>query len=146
MSDCVPEGANGALRGAGTAGSSTKLPAVSWFVQDDWKVVPRLTVTLGLLYEWSGVPRDEGKQALNAIANDPGVGLIFRKPTSDTNNFGPHVGFAWDPTGHGKWSIRGGGQIAYDIIPLNFAINSLPPELQTEQNSTLTCKLSGPPP
>jgi len=114
-------------------------------VQDDWKLMPRLTLNLGLRYEWSGVPRDEGKQALNAIANDPAVGLIFRKPTSDTNNFGPHVGFAWDPTGRGKWSIRGGGQIAYDVIPLNFAINSLPPELQTEQNTTLTCALPGAP-
>jgi Carboxypeptidase regulatory-like domain/TonB dependent receptor len=145
VNDFVPDGANGALRGAGTASSANNNPAVYWFVQDDWKVLPRLTVNLGLRYEWSGVPRDEGKQALNAIANDPAVGLIFRKPTSDTNNFGPHVGFAWDPTGHGKWSIRGGGQIAYDVIPLNFAINSLPPELQTEQNSTLTCKLSGAP-
>ena len=145
VNDFVPDGANGALRGAGTASSANNNPAVYWFVQDDWKVLPRLTVNLGLRYEWSGVPRDEGKQALNSIANDPAVGLIFRKPTSDTNNFGPHVGFAWDPTGHGKWSIRGGGQIAYDVIPLNFAINSLPPELQTEQNSTLTCKLSGAP-
>jgi hypothetical protein len=145
VNDLVPDGGNGALRGAGTASSANNNPAVYWFVQDDWKVTPRFTLNLGLRYEWSGVPRDEGKQALNAIANDPAVGLIFRKPKSDTNNFGPHVGFAWDPTGHGKWSIRGGGQIAYDVIPLNFAINSLPPELQTEQNPTLTCALPGAP-
>lgn len=145
VNDLVPDGGNGALRGAGTASSANNNPAVYWFVQDDWKVMPRLTLNLGLRYEWSGVPRDEGKQALNALANDPAVGLIFRKPTSDKNNFGPHVGFAWDPTGHGKWSIRGGGQIAYDVIPLNFAINSLPPELQTEQNPTLTCALPSPP-
>lgn len=145
VNDLVPDGGNGALRGAGTASSADNNPAVYWFVQDDWKVGPRLTLNLGLRYEWSGVPRDEGKQALNAIANDPGIGLIFRRPTSDTNNFGPHVGFAWDPTGRGKWSIRGGGQIAYDVIPLNFAINSLPPELQSEQNPTLTCQSSGAP-
>ncbi|HEY6946378.1 MAG TPA: TonB-dependent receptor [Candidatus Acidoferrum sp.] len=145
INDFVPDGGNGALRGAGTGTSANNNPAVYWFVQDDWKVMPRLTLNLGLRYEWSGVPRDEGKQALNAIANDPAVGLIFRKPKSDMNNFGPHVGFAWDPTGRGKWSIRGGGQIAYDVIPLNFAINSLPPELQTEQNATLTCKQSGAP-
>jgi hypothetical protein len=70
---------------------------------------------------------------------------MFRKPKSDTNNYGPHIGFAWDPTGRGKWSIRGGSQISYDVIPNNFAINSLPPELQSEQNPTLTCKLSGAP-
>ena len=145
VNDLVPDGGNGALRGAGTASSANNNPAVYWFVQDDWKVTPRLTLNLGVRYEWSGVPRDEGKQALNAIANDPAFGLIFRKPKSDTNNIGPHIGFAWDPTGRGKWSIRGGGQIAYDTIPVNFAINSLPPELQTEQNPVLTCALSGAP-
>ena len=145
INDLVPDGGNGALRGAGTATSALNNPAVYWFVQDDWKLMPRLTLNLGLRYEWSGVPRDEGKQALNSIADDPAVGLIFRKPKSDTNNFGPRVGFAWDPTGRGKWSIRGGGQIAYDVIPTNFAVNSLPPELQTEQNPTLTCALPGSP-
>lgn len=152
INDLVPDGGNGALRGAGTGVSANNNPAVYWFVQDDWKVMPRLTLNLGLRYEWSGVPRDEGKQALNAIADCPTCivpefpnGLIFRKPTSDTNNFGPHLGFAWDPTGHGKWSVRGGGQIAYDVIPLNFAINSLPPELQTEQNKALTCGLPSAP-
>src|SRR5215472_13600078 len=145
INDFVPDGGNGALRGAGTATSANNYPAVYWFVQDDWKLMPRLTLNLGLRYEWSGVPRDEAKQALNAIANDPAVGLIFRTPNSDKNNFGPHVGFAWDPTGRGKWSIRGGGQIAYDVIPLNFAVNSLPPELQSEQNPTLTCALPGAP-
>jgi hypothetical protein len=145
INDLVPDGGNGALRGAGTGTSALNNPAVYWFVQDDWKILPRLTLNLGLRYEWSGVPRDEGKQALNAIANDPAVGLIFRKPKSDTNNYGPHIGFAWDPTGRGKWSIRGGGQISYDVIPNNFAVNSLPPELQSEQNPTLTCGLSNPP-
>ena len=145
INDFVPDGANGALRGAGTGSTADNYHAVYWFVQDDWKLTSRLTLNLGLRYEWSGVPRDEGKQALNAIANDPTFGLIFRKPASDTNNFGPHVGFAWDPTGRGKWSVRGGAQIAYDVIPNNFAINSLPPELQTEQKPAITCSLSGAP-
>lgn len=145
INDLVPDGLNGALRGAGTGSVADNSKAVYWFVQDDWKVTPRLTLNLGLRYEWSSVPRDEAKQALNSIADDPAVGIFFRTPKADVNNFGPHVGFAWDPTGHGKWSIRGGGQIAYDVIPNNFAINSLPPELQTEQNPAITCSLPGAP-
>jgi hypothetical protein len=145
INDLVPDGANGALRGAGTGSTADNYNAVYWFVQDDWKVTPRLTLNLGLRYEYNGVPRDEGKQALNSIADDPSLGLFFRKPASDKNNFGPHVGFAWDPTGSGKWSIRGGGQIAYDVVPNNFAINSLPPQLQTEQNPAITCSLPSAP-
>ena len=145
FNDLVPDGANGALRGAGSGSIADNYHAVYWFVQDDWKLTSRLTVNLGLRYEWSGVPRDEAKQALNSIADDPARGIFFRKPKSDTNNFGPHLGFAWDPTGRGKWSVRGGAQISYDVIPNNFAINSLPPELQTEQNPAITCSLSNPP-
>jgi hypothetical protein len=145
INDFVPDGANGALRGAGSGFTADNYHAVYSFVQDDWKLTPRLTLNLGLRYEFSGVPRDEDKQALNSIADDPALGLIFRKPKSDKNNFGPHVGFAWDPTGRGKWAVRGGGQISYDVIPNNFAINSLPPELQSEQNPKLTCGLSNPP-
>jgi hypothetical protein len=145
INDFVPTGANGALRGAGTGSTASNYPAVYWFAQDDWKVTSRLTLNLGLRYEYASIPRDEARQALNSIANDPAFNLFFRKPKPDTNNFGPHVGFAWDPTGHGKWSIRGGGQIAYDVIPLNFAINSLPPQLQTEQKPAITCGLPNPP-
>jgi len=141
----VPDGANGALRGAGSGFVADNYDALYWFVQDDWKLTRRLTLNLGLRYEYNGVPRDEGKQALNSIANDPALGMIFRKPNSDKNNFGPHIGFAWDPTGSGKWAIRGGGQIAYDVVPNNFAINSLPPQLQTEQKPSVTCALATPP-
>ena len=108
-------------------------------------MMPRLTLNVGLRYEYNSVPRDEAKQALNSISDDPALGLIFRKPRPDKNNFGPHLGFAWDPTGSGKWAIRGGGQIAYDVVPNNFAINSLPPQLQTEQSPKVSCASATPP-
>jgi hypothetical protein len=145
INDMVPDGANGALRGAGSGFAAYNYSGVYGFIQDDWKVTSRLTLNLGLRYEYSGVPRDEGLQALNAISDDPALGLIFRKPSPDTNNIGPHVGFAWDPTGHGRWAVRGGAQVSYDVIPNNFAINSLPPQLQTEQNPAITCTLAGAP-
>ena len=145
INDLVPDGANGALRGAGSGSVAENYNAFYWFVQDDWKVTQRLTLNLGLRYEYNGVPRDENLQAINGISDDPAQGLIFRAPKPDINNFMPRIGFAWDPTGHGKWAIRGGGGIAYDVVPNNFAINSLPPQLQSEQNPTLTCALSGAP-
>jgi hypothetical protein len=145
INDLVPDGANQALRGAGSGFVADNYSGIYAFVQDDWKITPRLTLNLGVRYEYSGVPRDEGLQALNAISDDPTLGIFFRKPKADTNNIGPHVGFAWDPTGRGRWAVRGGAQISYDVIPNNFATNSLPPQLQTEQNPAITCSLPGAP-
>jgi hypothetical protein len=145
INDMVPDGGNGALRGAGNGFVADNYSGVYAFAQDDWKITSRLTLNLGLRYEYTTVPRDEGLQALNAISDDPALGLVFRKPKPDTNNIGPHVGFAWDPTGHGRWAVRGGAQVSYDVIPNNFPTNSLPPQLQTEQNPAITCSLAGAP-
>jgi hypothetical protein len=145
INDFVPTGANGALRGAGSGSVAENYNAFYWFVQDDWKITPRLTLNLGLRYEYSGVPRDENLQAINGISDDPALGLLFRAPKPDINNFAPRLGFAWDPRGNGKWAVRGGAGLAYDVIPNNFAINSLPPQLQSEQNPGLTCALAGAP-
>jgi len=145
INDFVPTGANGALRGAGSGSVAENYNAFYWFVEDDWKITPRLTLNLGLRYEYSGVPRDENLQAINGVSDDPARGLIFRAPKPDTNNFAPRLGFAWDPRGNGKWEVRGGAGMAYDVVPNNFAINSLPPQLQSEQNPGLTCALAGAP-
>jgi hypothetical protein len=145
INDFVPTGANGALRGAGSGSVAENYNAFYWFVQDDWKITPKLTLNVGLRYEYSGVPRDENLQAINGVSDDPALGLIFRAPKPDVNNFAPRLGFAWDPRGNGKWAIRGGAGLAYDVVPNNFAINSLPPQLQSEQNPSLTCVLAGAP-
>jgi len=102
-------------------------------------------LNLGLRYEYVGVPLGDKRQALNSISDDPTLGLFFRAPKADTNNFAPRIGFAYDPTGRGNWAIRGGAGIAYDVIPNNFSINSLPPQLQTEQKPAVTCALPGAP-
>src|ERR1700682_1799289 len=144
VNDFVPNGTpNKALRGAGSGNVAENYNAFYVFLQDDWKVTQKLTINAGLRYEYSGVPRADNLQAINAIADDPALGLFFRAPKPDTNNFAPRLGFAYDPTGHGKWAIRGGAGIAYDQIPNNFAINSLPPQLQTEQSPAVTCALAG---
>ena len=145
INDFVPTGANGALRGAGSGSVADNYNAFYWFVQDDWKLTPRLTLNVGLRYEYSGVPRDENLQAINGVSDDPAMGLFFRAPKPDINNFAPRLGFAWDPRGNGKWAVRGGAGLAYDVNPNNFAINSLPPQLQSEQNPGLTCALAGAP-
>jgi hypothetical protein len=146
VSDTVP--IDFAKRGAGNAGTDGNQSAMFGFFQDDWKVAPSLTLNLGLRYEWVGVPKLSTLQELNQIADCPACtskylpqGLIFRVPKSDTNNFAPRVGFAWDPGGQGKWSVRGGFGISYDVIAQNFPTLELPPQLQSEQDPDITCGL-----
>ncbi len=140
----MPNGFNGALRGAGTGIFDGNQLAWYGFFQDDWKVTPNLTLNLGLRYEWTSNPKDVKKQLLNAISTIPGV-YEFKDPSTDTNNFMPRVGFAWDPTGNHMWAIRGGFGVSYDVSPQNFTLLQLPPQLQTEQNPDITCTLPGAP-
>jgi hypothetical protein len=142
VNDEVPNGLNGALRGAGSGFFAGNQNAAYLFAMDDIKVSARLTVNVGLRYEWTGIPRDDSLQNLNSISN--GV-FIFRTPKADIDTWEPRIGFAYDPFGNGKWAVRGGFGISYDVTPLNFPLLSLPPQKQTEQNPGLTCSLPGPP-
>lgn len=144
VNDQVPDGFNQALRGAGSGAFNGNQHAIYGFVQDDWKITPRLTFNLGVRYEWTSNPADASLQTLNAISTLPGV-FEFRDPRTDTNNVMPRIGFAWDPRGDGKWAVRGGFGVSYDVSPQNFTLLQLPPQLQTEQNPDITCTLPGAP-
>jgi Carboxypeptidase regulatory-like domain len=141
VNDLVPDGGNGALQGQGSGVFAANNSSIYWFVQDDFKITRRLVVNLGLRYEWSGIPRDSNRQVLNSVADDPSLGIFFRKPTSDKNNFAPRFGFAYDPLGNGKWAIRGGAGLAFDVTPSNFAYLQLPPQVQYESNPDIACGL-----
>ncbi len=92
------------------------------FLQDDWRVKPRLTLNLGLRYELTTVLADRD----NKLGNfDPVAGLVQvgHGETSAFNGdhkaFSPRVGFAWDVRGDGKTVIRGGGSIMYEQLPFS---------------------------
>lgn len=76
------------------------------FIQDDWKIHPRLSLSLGLRYELEVLP----KTFPNLVnSNIPQTAKL----NSDKNNFGPRIGFAWDVTGGGKLVLRGGWGMYY---------------------------------
>jgi hypothetical protein len=88
------------------------------FAQDDWKILPRLSLSFGLRYEYEQLP----KPFSNLI--NPLIPQTGRLPR-DQNNFGPRAGFAWDITGSGKTVLRGGYGIYYGRIINSTIFNAL---------------------
>jgi Carboxypeptidase regulatory-like domain/TonB-dependent Receptor Plug Domain len=114
------------------------------FAQDEWRVNKKLVLTLGVRYEYSTPKLDTHGDTFNVIPGlhstvFPGApnGLVFPGDAGaprgvnfpDRNNWAPRFGFAWDPKGNSKTSIRGGFGMFYDILKAedNFQDNGQPP-------------------
>ncbi len=95
------------------------------FFQDDIRVSPKLTINLGMRYEYEQLPDAQIPNPLLNLANQPVGPQQTNNIPSDKNNFGPRFGFAYDITGDGKTSIRGGYGIYYGRIINSTIINAI---------------------
>jgi outer membrane receptor protein involved in Fe transport len=96
-----------------------------FYLQDDYRTTDRLTLNLGLRYEFYTIPSEANglDTTLRDVATDRSftVGAPFGKNPS-LKNWAPRVGFAWDMTGNGKTAIRGGAGVYHDTDgPFNSA-------------------------
>lgn len=108
----------------------------SYFVQDDWKVRPGLTINAGLRYDYFAPYVQKDDEMVNIEQNGFLVTNLVTPKTSkygrgmlrpDRNNFGPRVGFAWQPAFLKNTVVRGAyGVYFFPIVqnaPFNMAEN-----------------------
>jgi hypothetical protein len=85
------------------------------FVQDNWRVMRRLSVNLGVRYEYQLLPLpQQPNAALDAVFGGIGATSVFPE---DRNNLGPRVGVAWEPLGAGRGMVHAAYGAYYGQAP-----------------------------
>jgi hypothetical protein len=138
--------------GSGVYDRALRTNDLGLFVQDDWKITRRLTLNLGLRYDFYGYPKDIRGRLVNFLPNQfrqgttlapagppngfvqagnatnpiPGVPLVDDTLVpNDKNNFAPRVGFAYNVSDSARVVVRGGYGIYYDRLSTRYANTQL---------------------
>jgi hypothetical protein len=92
--------------------------SIGVFINDDWKLSSRVTVSAGLRYELFTPVAERDNLATNFFPDrglvQLGTSGLDQLYKADKNNFGPRAGVAWDPMGDGRTSVRVGYALTYD--------------------------------
>ena len=115
----------------GSVAANTQNERANWygaFVQDDWRLTPRVTLNLGLRWDYAGPPHEINNNLStfnpNVTGNTPaieqvGPGLpLSRMYNGDYRDFDPRAGLAWDVRGNGKTVVRAAGAVLTNLNPV----------------------------
>ena len=144
---------SGATLLTGTLPRTFHYPEYAAFVQDDWRVFPRLTLNLGVRYEYTA-PLSEANNLAGNIGLSSPSGIIQATNGSplyklDPWAFAPRFGLAWDVTGNAKSVVRAGFNIIYQNPSINpfitpgASVNTIPTGLPLKNGSTTVTTAGG---
>src|SRR5678815_1310732 len=97
-----------------------------FYVQDSFRWTPRLTLNLGMRWDYFGVLGEKDNLFYRfdpAVLDTVDAGQLYDK---DFNNFAPRVSFAYDITGKGRTVIRGGWGVFYDAFAQDIFLGHFP--------------------
>lgn len=119
---------NGGTQGIGNTNRNTFENSDAAYVQDSIRATRRLTLNLGLRYDYFGIVQEKHGMFNNV---DPTTGLPFavgsaRLYQPDYNNWAPRVSLAWDVTGHQRTVLRAGYGVFYDATSQDMFLGHLP--------------------
>ncbi len=124
------------IQGIGNSDKPFNNYPIAAYIQDSWRIHPRLTLNYGLRYDVEFTPRFDAATELNRAA-EAAFNVVEGIPR-DYNNVSPRFGLAWDPFGDGKTVIRAGYGLFFDHPLLAIGFNAT-----TAEGALSTQLLSG---
>ncbi len=127
--------------GFGYPGGGQQDNRFQFYIGDTWKLRPNFSVNFGLRYNRDTGRVDSDLAPIPCSDLNPGLGTctgnildlwqsgLSARVRNPGTNFGPQLGFAWDPASNGKTVLRAGAGIYYENVVFNNSLFDRPPKL-----------------
>jgi hypothetical protein len=138
LQDFLAGNVDGGFQYFGNSLRHTSEKSYGLYVQDSYRVSPRLTVNAGLRWDYFGVVSEENNQFSNITSESPAAGTgtftltqvgqpgLSKLYQPDYRNFAPRISMAWDVTGKGKTVVRAGYGMFFDSFSQDVVLAHLP--------------------
>jgi Carboxypeptidase regulatory-like domain/TonB dependent receptor/TonB-dependent Receptor Plug Domain len=138
LQDFLAGDVDGGFQYFGNSTRHTYENSFGFFVQDKYRITPRLTLNYGLRWDYFGVVGEKNNLLSNITSVAPAAGTgtftltqvgqpgLSSLYNSDKTNFAPRVSLAWDVSGKGKTVIRAGYGIFFDAFSQDMVMGHLP--------------------